>query len=106
MILFPLFFSGTSVVFLGTSPQFFTPGISLGRMCFFLPFLRFGSFSIIGRGLVLLKASFANRWWRGVIRVFGFFELDSRVEPPVVYGRGASVKDVLGEAQGFFCVKV
>jgi hypothetical protein len=50
-----------------------------------------------------LKASFANRWWRGVIRVFGFFELDSRVEPPVVYGRGASVKDVLGEAQGFFC---
>ncbi len=74
----------------------------MGQRFFFFHFLDSAVLASSG-GSSPFESELCNRWWRGIIRVFGFFELDSRVEPPVVYGRGASVEDVLGEAQGFFC---
>jgi hypothetical protein len=74
----------------------------LGRRFFFFHFLDSAVLASSG-GSSPFEIELCNRWWRGIIRVFGFFELDSRVEPPVVCGRGASVEDFLFEAQGFFC---
>jgi hypothetical protein len=74
----------------------------LGRRFFFFHFLDSAVLALSG-GSSPFESELCNLLWRGIIRVFGFLELDSRVEPPVVCGRGASVEDVLGEAQSFFC---
>lgn len=90
MIFFPLFFQVRLSSFWAFLRNLYLRGLAWVGGFFFFHFLDSAVLASSG-GSSPFESELCNLLWRGIIRVFGFLELDSRVEPPVVCGRGASV---------------